>query len=123
MATKTVAWVQGPRAIFQLLPPCRSLLCRHQRSWLVSVRLPTLRSSVPFSRPKALPARPWSVWSQNHGYRTMDIELTKRDFFAAVALHGMLSQPDVLTLEDGALRAVKAADALMRALETKPAKS
>jgi hypothetical protein len=116
---------------FSTLTSCRSLLCRYQRSWLVSVRLPTVRSSVPFTRQKALSGlddhqcelshgnyRPWS-----YGARTMDIELTKRDFFAAVALHDMLSQPSVLTPEDGALRAVKAADALMRALETKPAKS
>jgi hypothetical protein len=54
--------------------------------------------------------------------QTMNIELSKRDFFAALALHGILSRPDVPTIEDSALRAVLAADALLRALEAPSAK-
>jgi hypothetical protein len=46
----------------------------------------------------------------------MDKDLTKRDKLAALALHGILSQSQAFTAEESALRAVRVADVLSKAL-------
>ena len=57
-----------------------------------------------------------SIGVDNDGYSYGDTGLTKREYFAAIALQGILASDLDASVEDFATTAVKCADALIDAL-------
>lgn len=65
-----------------------------------------------------MPANPTGEWEGDWDYHKQEIGLTKREYFAAMAMQGMLSHQDCLEDADTiASCAIEYSNALLKALE------